>query len=223
MQPLVNQCGGRAAIAAYLAGTLAIGVVDFFCFPWPYLLVTAAAPLFLLIPPLAYRLLRLRPVPALSRAVALFAFLAYGVGIAMKGYHWFPWFDKFVHLLSGVLFALLGLCLFAYLKRNRPLAKEDAPFAFYFALSFPMLIAACWEIAEYACDFVFHTDPQRVLTTGIHDTMLDMIACLLGTLLVLWALWRFHRRRKAGPLMRAFLDFWQANAAVPAPLESRAH
>ena len=59
MQPLVNQCGGRAAIAASLAGPRSIGVVDFFGFPWPYLLVTAAAALFLLIPPRAYR----RPTP----------------------------------------------------------------------------------------------------------------------------------------------------------------
>ena len=52
---------------------------------------------------------------------------------------------------------------------------------------------------------------QHVLTTGVHDTMQDMIVCLIGSLFVLFSVWRYYRKGKAGPIMRIFLDFYELN------------
>ncbi len=64
-------------------------------------------------------------------------------------------------------------------------------------------------------NFIFHSDPQHVLTTGVNDTMQDMIVCLVGSLFILFSVWRYYRKGKAGPAMRIFLDFYELNLKNP--------
>lgn len=46
--------------------------------------------------------------------------------------------------------------------------------------SITCMSAVLWEIFEYISDYIFDGNAQRVLETGINDTMQDMIATLLG-------------------------------------------
>ena len=48
--------------------------------------------------------------------------------------------------------------------------------------SITCMSAVLWEIFEYISDYIFDGNAQRVLETGINDTMQDMIAALLGLL-----------------------------------------
>ena len=41
-----------------------------------------------------------------------------------------------------------------------------------------------WEIFEFTNDAIFQADAQHVMTTGVDDTMLDMIVALLGSVIV---------------------------------------
>ena len=43
------------------------------------------------------------------------------------------------------------------------------------------MVAGIWEIFEFTCDKLFNKDAQHVLTTGVNDTMKDMIVAILGT------------------------------------------
>lgn len=188
------------------------GIVDSFLHSTPYYMgLSLLSPLFLLIPPLFWRITRLKPAHLVSLTVNLFSFLAFVIGIAFRGYGRFPFYDKAVHTLSGVLFGLLGVIFYYLMKKDRAIVPRDGIFAGYFAVSFACTIGMLWEVWEYSMDFIFHSDPQHVLTTGVHDTMQDMIVCLIGSLFVLFSVWRYYRKGKAGPIMRIFLDFYELN------------
>ena len=45
------------------------------------------------------------------------------------------------------------------------------------------MIASFWEFFEYFSDNLFNKDAQNVLTTGVNDTMKDMVAALIGSIL----------------------------------------
>ena len=47
-----------------------------------------------------------------------------------------------------------------------------------------MLIASIWEVFEYLSSYYFNVDPQKVILTGVTDTMGDMIVALFGSILV---------------------------------------
>ena len=42
--------------------------------------------------------------------------------------------------------------------------------------------AGLWETFEFTCDKIFDKDAQRVLLTGVNDTMKDMIVAYIGSL-----------------------------------------
>ena len=48
-----------------------------------------------------------------------------------------------------------------------------------------MAVAGLWEIGEYILSKITLRDMQNVASTGVADSMQDMIVCLLGTLLLL--------------------------------------
>lgn len=169
--------------------------------------------LFLLIPPLAERLFRMKLGTPLWICVVLFCMLGFNLGTALRWYHRFPGFDKLVHFLSGILFAQIGLCLYGriggeYDRKTKVLLQVT------YAICFAMCIAAVWEIAEYVGFLLTGHDSQNVATTGIHDTMQDMIACLLGSLVLVLGTLRYVRSGK-GLLMRPVLAFDRANAVKP--------
>ena len=44
------------------------------------------------------------------------------------------------------------------------------------------MCASFWEFFEFISDNIFGKDAQNVLTTGVNDTMMDMILASLGSL-----------------------------------------
>lgn len=163
------------------------------------------------IPHFIYQVLHLRPVPSLTLFFYIFIFFAYIVGMVFYGFTLIPLFDKLVHLLSGVLFGLLGLDVFYLMKDERIIKKEDCLGAFYHCISFAALSAVVWEMYEYFINFALHNDPQRVLLTGVNDTMQDMIACLIGAGLFSISILIFFKKGKKSFLLGSFLSFYHLN------------
>ena len=54
-----------------------------------------------------------------------------------------------------------------------------------------MAAAGMWEIGEYFVHMITGRDVQKVIATGINDTMLDMIVCMIGTIMYLPSVKRF--------------------------------
>lgn len=117
--------------------------------------------------------------------VLVFSFLAYTLGTCLDLYSLMQYYDKLVHMLSGVLVSLLCDTLYGLLHPERPANLRERAIWLLFVFFGSMAVAGLWEIGEYILSFITGRDLQRVLTTGVGDSMQDMIVCLIGTLLYL--------------------------------------
>ena len=167
--------------------------------------------LFLLLPILLHRILRLKPAYAVHFLLYAFTLLAFVGGMALQGYSKLPYYDKFVHGLSGIVFGIIGILLFYLLKPVKKMEPGDYGLVSWFSLCFSMFIAAVWEIYEYVIGLILGTDPQRVLTSGVADTMLDIIVCLAGALVLEFSIYRYFKQKKHPLLMSLFENFYRIN------------
>lgn len=169
-----------------------------------YLLLSLASFLFLLAPPLFIHLLHLKKSSQLSFFILLFCFVSFTLGMVFKGYANWHHFDKLVHTFSGLFFAWLGVFFFYCLKGKKKIETSDYSLVSWFSFLFSLSVAAVWEIYEYILSLLLKTDPQNVLTTGVTDTMLDMIVCLMGALLFEISIYYYYRKHKVSFLMGIF-------------------
>lgn len=127
-------------------------------------------------------------------------FLAAFLGLGYKYYDSFPWMDRIVHFLSGMLFFGFGISL-AEMERDVGLAGR---LIFSFALS--LAFHEIWEVLEFLSDSIFHTDHQRwqknssvinhqpdkaLQPPGLVDTMSDAISNIIGAILACLGWWIF--------------------------------
>ncbi len=54
-----------------------------------------------------------------------------------------------------------------------------------------MSIAFLWEIFEYCGLVFFQHDASKHFTTGVHDTMQDMIVSMIGGLIITYLIYKF--------------------------------
>ena len=84
------------------------------------------------------------------------------------------------------------------------------PLAAFFTISVALAVGGVWEIGEYVISLLTGIDTQMVLTRGIHDTMQDMIVCMIGTLFYVGCVIRRYRG-KPNALTDAAESFVEAN------------
>lgn len=108
----------------------------------------------------------------------IFIFSSHFLGVICELYNKWYYFDKVSHTFSGVLSGTVGVMILD--KMN--IKKKG--FGVLFTLSFTCLCAFLWEVFEFVCNTLFGGDAQRVVTTGVTDTMMDMIVAFVGCLFV---------------------------------------
>jgi hypothetical protein len=166
---------------------------------------------FLLIPLAAEKLLRLKLGDPLRVMTLGFCFLGYSVGTALRWYDDVPFYDDFTHLLSGVFFTLIGICLYARVKKKPVYPADEWLLQVTYGFFFSMFVAVIWEIGEFLMYLVTKHDAQHHETTGVFDTMQDLIACFAGSV-VMGLDYLYHAKKGArSPLMRAYGRFIAAN------------
>ena len=110
----------------------------------------------------------------------IFLILSFLFGSIMGGYSKIYWYDSFTHLLSGVFTAFMAPILLKWLNRYD---KKDIVFNIIYIILITLSVAVLWECTEFTIDKILGTDTQKVLTTGVNDTMKDMICALVGSVL----------------------------------------
>ncbi len=106
------------------------------------------------------------------------------IGSIMNFYNIFKYYDSITHFLTGLFAPFFSLTILRMLNKYN---KKDVAFTILFILSMTMLIASVWEIFEFICSNIFNEDIQKVLITGVNDTMKDIILALLGSILfIIW-------------------------------------
>lgn len=156
--------------------------------------------------PGAWRLMRWERAAQMEFYILLFLYLSFSLGGAAEVYRLLPGYDKVVHCLSGTFVSMLALTLYLGLEKGRPRSAQRPATAILFVLFASMAIAGLFELCEYALAPIVGLDLQHVSTTGVTDTMEDMLVCLLGTLAFLPFIPRFFRG-KTGPLTGAVQAF----------------
>lgn len=114
------------------------------------------------------------------------------VGSVLGGYAAIPNWDTIVHIYSGTI-----LSWFGYSIASMAETYKNVSFPIWFkntiALMTPMAFAAAWEIYEYMSDKYFGTVMQA---GGLEDTIIDMLAALVGAMIALFVatLWLSRKR-----------------------------
>jgi hypothetical protein len=106
----------------------------------------------------------------------IFVLLAHFLGSVVELYNKVYWFDTFCHFLSGQVVSVFALEFI-----NKKNEKTNIIVQILFILGMSALVAVCWETFEFINDNLFDKDAQKVITTGVTDTMKDMIVALLGS------------------------------------------
>jgi hypothetical protein len=107
--------------------------------------------------------------------VAMFLFVGDTLGVYLSNY----WYDKTNHLITGILFYLLGMSII-YRRFGREHLKQHfwklAIYSFFFAL----LLESIWESLELIIDLTFGTN---MMQDGLRDTSFDIAMTIIGSLI----------------------------------------
>ena len=112
----------------------------------------------------------------------VFIFFAYFLGTVVNLYDKISCYDTIMHFISGIFETFLG---FYILKNLNGYNKKKLILNTLFVLGFVSLASTGWEVFEFVSSIIFKVDPQKVITTGVTDTMKDIIVALIGSLIVL--------------------------------------
>lgn len=146
---------------------------------YKFLICLAIIPV-MLVPNIVKKVLKIKITPTTEFIYLIFVFCAHFLGSIVNLYHLINNYDKIMHLASGIVTAFFGILIMVYLKKYN---KKSIIFNVLFIISFVLMVASFWEFFEYFCDNLFSKDAQNVLTTGVNDTMNDMIAAFIGAIL----------------------------------------
>lgn len=111
----------------------------------------------------------------------LFVFCAHFLGATIELYNKVSWYDKLCHTLSGVLTSYGALLILTVTKKCN---TKNKFFSIICMICFTLAIAGLWEIFEYTANILFGGDAQKVVQTGVNDTMQDIIVALIGSFFV---------------------------------------
>lgn len=164
-----------------------------------------------LLPGLPWLLFSRRGKPlskALWRAYLIFCYGAVVLGGGARFYHLIPLWDKLLHTFSGVLLAAGGMALYWRWSGNIAFGrwKPGVIFAGLFGVS----CGVFWEFYEYVL-LLFGNDAMNTRTTGVHDTMWDLMVCAIGAAIACWDFYRYYERNKKGWCTRLALAFGESS------------
>ena len=154
-----------------------------------HLLICLSFILIIFLPKIIRKVFRVNFSQTLELVSISFIILAQFFGSILHFYDNIYWYDSFTHFLSGIVSAIFGLVIINGFKQNKKVI-----FNILFIISFSMLVASFWEMFEFISNMIFHSDPQKVLTTGVNDTMKDIICALCGS--ILFVIMYLHYRNK---------------------------
>ena len=136
------------------------------------------------------------------RILQFSAFNALVLGDGLDFYGKYPWWDSFLHFHSGIILSFVALWFIHIMMAEKSkFIYMNKYFTCLFLVVFSLGIGAFWEILEYSCDGIFHTNAQQYMAStkgtlvskndiplkgheALKDTMKDLMLDLGGSLIV---------------------------------------
>lgn len=145
--------------------------------------------------------------PEIHLMTIIFVFAALFLGEIRDYYSRIWWWDTALHGSSGLLLGIFGFLLVYVLNENERVDIYMRPrFVAIFAFFFAVGTGAIWEIFEFAMDQIFDTQMQKPMfgdTSGLTDTMWDLILDTLGAAAIATLGWWYMKRPE-----HSFIDIW---------------
>ena len=101
-----------------------------------------------------------------------FVVAAMYLGSILDFYLIIPFYDKILHLLSGLIIGLIGYILFLHMVNGTDKNNYRKYMPIVFSIIFAIASAAVWEIWEFSTDKLFGFTSQN---NSLDDTMWDII------------------------------------------------
>ena len=189
-------------LKSLLLGTLFVGAcISAYNQNWVNALIVLGIILLSLAPTLFARQFEVSLPVEFDLATVVFIFAAIFLGELAGFYERFWWWDLLLHLTSGLLLGMLGLCLVWVLNFNARIDLElSHPFICLFAFAFALSIGTIWEIFEYSMDKLF---AMRMQKSGLDDTMSDLMVDSIGALTVATGAYAFLATGR-----KSILSYW---------------
>lgn len=135
----------------------------------------------MMIPTIMRRFSRVRLPFSIDLGIVVFIFLTLFLGQVGHLYSYISFWDKFVHFQSGLLLGASGFTVvYALRSRGRASLVMSPLFVALFSVVFSLAIGALWEIGEFFWDMALNRSTQA----SLDDTMWDLIANLLGSIVI---------------------------------------
>lgn len=158
------------------------------------------------VPQLIVRQLNLR-LPLLYELVVLgFIVASVMMGEFFGAYDRFGWWDSMLHLSSGVIIGYIGYMIL-FTMHHRDMLNVSAGVIAFLTFSVSMMVAAMWEVFEFAADELLGATMQH----GNTDTMVDIVLAMLGSLIATLAAYWHHRWPETSPLRHQLREFTNRN------------
>lgn len=173
--------------------------------------MTFVAVLCPLIVPILFKLFKWKPVSEIFIINIVFCYFASLIGSCLGGYG-VQYFDKFVHFGFGFCGIEIAYLLYMILKKSSKIDNRNEWHIFLvFINAVNLAIAALWEFYEYAMLVFFNNDAINHYTSGVHDSMTDMLVCAAGALIVTAFLIYASRSKKDNFFTRLPQKFYALN------------
>lgn len=106
----------------------------------------------------------------------IYLFILMILGCLGRFYSKFAYYDIFAHFMFGFAGCIVGL----YILNLFSIQNKSIVFNIIFMIFTTLALSSLWEIFEYIVSIVFKEDVQYALTTGVSDTMEDIISSLIS-------------------------------------------
>ena len=134
----------------------------------------------MLLPLILEKWFKVKINPVIETIYFVFLFFAHFLGSIINLYNIIDYYDAIMHWLSGILSSFFAIIVLISFKQYNP---KKVWFNIVFILAVSLAIAGLWEFNEFTFDNLFNKDAQLVIPTGIDDTMQDMLAAFIGSIL----------------------------------------
>jgi len=211
-----NYTSDRAdAINRWISGIVlftlfAAGIIEILLQDWFNLFITSLTVLMIAFSFFFQKRFRLRLPGEMQILIVLFIYAGTFLGGPRQFYYRIPYWDTFLHLFSGLALGLTGFFIIYSIVRDDDLKNHPALFAF-FTLCFAVAMGVVWEIFEFSMDQIFGTNMQRWRTTGVVDTMKDLIVDSLGAFVVAIYIFLFLKKGNKSLFTRIVERFYERN------------
>lgn len=162
-------------------------------------LISLCLPVLMFLPKLLQKKIKINE--RLKLIYILYIFFLMVLGCIFKLYTTIYYYDSLAHFSFGVGCPIISFLL---LKKFNKYDRSSIFFNVFFLLIVTLGLSALWEIFEFTNSKIFDVDVQHVLTTGVTDTMKDIILAFLGS--ILFSTWYIY---KAKTNINGFDEFFE--------------